>query len=99
MSQKILLLIKTKSFNFENDVKVITGIKLSEKMRLEYKKKGYLIFKNKVFASDGKNNQIQAEYAEYDEVNKILKTRYHKVFTSGNYIIESEDITLITRNF
>ena len=63
-------------------------------------KKGYLIFKNKVFASDGKNNQIQAEYAEYDEVNKILKTKgTTKVFTSENYTIESEDITLDNKKF
>ena len=43
---------------------------------------------------DKENNEMQAEYAEYDSNKKKFKTfGVTKIITNKNYIIESEDVT------
>ena len=57
------------------------------------KKKGIIIFKNNVIAFDSKNNIIETSFAEYNELNKIFKSKgFTKITTSENYVINGEDI-------
>ena len=58
-------------------------------------KNGHLILRNNVTAYDIKNNVIEADFAEYFEESKILKSKgLTKITTSENYIINGEDIVV-----
>ena len=62
-------------------------------------KKRFLIFRKNIVAKDNYNNIIEADYAEYSELKKILiTTGQTKITTSESYIIEAEDILFDNKN-
>ncbi len=81
---------------FENEVVVRTDNKVIKSDFVKYNKKlGFLILKGNILATDNKKNTVEANYAEYSEKSKILKTvGATKLTTSENYILEGEDIII-----
>ena len=86
---------------FENDVTVKTKDKIIKSEYVRYnKKKGILIIKENISVRDNQNNLIKAEYANYDEINKIFKTQGPtEILTAEKYLIETSDIVLVKQNF
>ena len=62
----------------------------------EYNKDtGIIILKRNIIGIDDKKNKIKTNYAEYNELSKVLTSKGQtEVITSDNYIIEGSDITL-----
>ena len=85
---------------FENEVVVKTENKTITSDFVKYdKKKRFLIFRKNIVAKDNYNNIIEADYAEYSELKKILiTTGQTKITTSESYIIEAEDILFDNKN-
>jgi len=85
---------------FENEVVVKTENKTITSDFVKYdKKKRFLIFRKNIVAKDNYNNIIEADYAEYSELKKILITvGQTKITTSESYIIEAEDILFDNKN-
>ena len=84
---------------FENEVVVKTENKTIKAILLSMIKKRFLIFRKNIVAKDNYNNIIEADYAEYSELKKILiTTGQTKITTSESYIIEAEDILFDNKN-
>ena len=63
-------------------------------MQNTIKKNGLIKLEKDIKVIDKENNEMQAEYAEYDSNKKNLKhSKVTKIITNKNYIIESEDVT------
>ena len=80
---------------FENEVKVKTeNNALLKSDYAEYNKNsGYLIMKNNFSAIDSSGNEIKAEYVEYNNKTKILKTNGKtKLTTTEKYVVQGDDI-------
>jgi LPS-assembly protein len=85
---------------FEKEVVVQTQDKIIKSDYVKYyKDKSFLILKDNIIAKDTRNNTITAQYAEYDEINKIFSSKGQtKIITSEKYTIEGEDIVLDSKN-
>jgi LPS-assembly protein len=79
---------------FENEVVVTTKEKIIKSNFVKYNKgTGYLLIKDKVVATDYKNNIVKTDFAEYYEKDKIFKSfGPTTIITSDKYILEGSDI-------
>ena len=84
---------------FENNVVIKTQDTVINADYVKYNKNtGDLFIKKNITAKDKKNNIIETDYAEYNELNKVFKSKGPtKIITSDNYIINGKDI--IVNNF
>ena len=78
---------------FENEVVVKTKDKTIKSEYVKYNKKtGILIIKKNISVRDDLNNIIKAEYANYDENNKIFKTEGPtEITTAEKYVIKLDE--------
>ena len=102
-AENILIEAKNISFDkdkvtsvFENDVVIKSKEKTIKGDYVKYNKElGYLLIKNNITVYDNNNNVIKADYAEYFEKDKILRTTgLTSVTTSENYSLEGSNITV-----
>ena len=75
--------------------------KIIESDYAEYnKKKGIIKLKQKVKATDNKNNKILTDQAEYDQNTKVFKSfKSTEIVTSENYILRGKNITVDNKDF
>ena len=82
---------------FENEVSVLTSDGDSIKSdSAEYNKSlGILTLKKNIYLTDKYNNVLTANFIEYKENEKVIKTKgLTKIITSEKYILESKDLLL-----
>ena len=81
---------------FEGDVIIKSKEKIIKSNYAKYNKKtGNILIQENIFAEDNKGNIVEAEMAEYDENNKILKTKgVTKIVTSEKYVLKGSDILI-----
>ena len=100
-SKEIILNKENSTSIFKDKVKIKTSDgKIINSNFAEYNKNlGFLKLRNNILVIDEKNNTIKADYAEYYEEKRLLKTiGFTKIITSENYIVETEDITFDNKN-
>ncbi len=82
---------------FEKDVvvKTDTGDVIKSEFAEYNRVSGFIKLRKKVIAIDSQSNQIETDYAEYNDKTKIFKTvGLTKIITSSQYIVNTEDLLI-----